>query len=140
MTAIKSPHVRAIVAFEHGSSFVFAKDDAPAPIPSAFDTIEPSVVSPEEFKALTRISILVLYGDNIPEKPVDLPAQDSWQARLEMARAWRDAVNRQGGDVTLIYLPDMEIRGNSHFLFSDLNNVQIADLVSEFLAKTNLDH
>ncbi|MEK0266749.1 hypothetical protein QT383_11575 [Stenotrophomonas rhizophila] len=42
--------------------------------------------------------------------------------------------------MTLIHLPDMGIRGNSHFLFSDLNNVQIADLVSGFLAKKNLDH
>lgn len=139
MTAIKSPNVRAIVAFEPGSSFVFAKDDAPAPIPSAFDTVAPVVVSPEEFKALTRIPILVLYGDNIPEKPIRQPAQDSWRARLEMARAWRDAVNRHGGDVTLVHLPDIGIRGNSHFLFSDLNNVQIADLVSEFLAKKHLD-
>ncbi len=92
-----------------------------------------------EFKALTQLLILVLYGDNIPDKPVDLPAQDSWRARLEMARAWRDAVNRQGGDVTLVHLPDIGIRGNSHFLFSDLNNVQIADLVSEFLKKKHLD-
>ncbi len=139
MTAIKSPNVRAIVAFEPGSSFVFAKDDAPAPIPSAFDTVAPVVVSPEEFKALTRIPILVLYGDNIPEKPISAPAQDSWRARLEMARAWRDAVNRQGGDVTLIHLPEKGIRGNSHFLFSDLNNVQIADLVSGFLQEKQLD-
>ncbi|MGH8036783.1 MAG: alpha/beta hydrolase [Stenotrophomonas sp.] len=139
MTAMKSPNVRAIVAFEPGSSFVFAKGDAPAPIPSAFDTVAPAVVSAEEFKALTRIPILVLYGDNIPEKPVRLPAQDSWRARLEMARAWRDAVNRQGGDVTLIHLPDVGIRGNSHFLFSDLNNVQIADLVSDFLERKHLD-
>jgi len=51
-TAIKSPNARAIVAFEPGSSFVFAKGDAPAPIPSAFDTVIPAVVSPEEFKAL----------------------------------------------------------------------------------------
>jgi hypothetical protein len=139
MTAIKSTNVRAIVAFEPGSSFVFAKDDSPAPIPSAFDTVAPAVVSPEQFKALTRIPILVLYGDNIPDKPVDLPAQDSWRARLEMARAWRDAVNRQGGDVTLVHPPDLGIAGNSHFPFSDLNNVQIADLVSAFLKKKHLD-
>lgn len=139
MTAIKSPNVRAIVAFEPGSSFVFAKDDAPSPIPSAFDTVAPTVVSPEAFTALTRIPILVLYGDNIPANPVTKPAQDSWRARLEMARAWRDAVNRQGGDVTLVHLPDIGIRGNTHFLFSDLNNVQIADLVSDFLEKKGLD-
>jgi hypothetical protein len=33
--------------------------------------------------ALTRIPILILYGDNIPEQAVDLPAQDSWRARLK---------------------------------------------------------
>ncbi|WNH49762.1 alpha/beta fold hydrolase [Stenotrophomonas aracearum] len=139
MTATKSPNVRAIVAFEPGSSFVFAKGDAPAPIPSAFDTVSATEVSPEAFKALTRIPILVLYGDNIPETPVHLPALDSWRARLEMARLWRDAVNRQGGDVTLVHLPDVGIRGNSHFLFSDMNNIEIADLVGDFLKKKALD-
>ena len=31
------------------------------------------------------------------------------------------------------------IRGNTHFLMSDLNNVQIADLISQFLAEKKLD-
>jgi hypothetical protein len=31
------------------------------------------------------------------------------------------------------------VRGNTHFLMSDLNNIQIADLVSQFLAEKNLD-
>jgi hypothetical protein len=43
------------------------------------------------------------------------------------------------GDVTLVHLPEIGIRGNTHFLFSDLNNVQIADLMSEFLKKKRLD-
>ncbi len=59
--------------------------------------------------------------------------------RLEMARLWRDAVNRHGGDVTLIHLPEIAIRGNTHFAFSDLNNVQIADRVPKFLADKGLD-
>jgi hypothetical protein len=91
------------------------------------------------FVALTKIPILILYGDNIPEHPVDLPAQDSWRARVAMARAWRDTVNRHGGDVTLIELPRIGIRGNTHFLFSDLNNRQIADLVLTFLSDKQLD-
>jgi hypothetical protein len=56
-----------------------------------------------------------------------------------MARLFRDAVNRHGGDVTLVHLPELGIRGNTHFLFSDLNNLQIADLMSEFLKKKGLD-
>ncbi len=56
-----------------------------------------------------------------------------------MARLWRDAVNRHGGDVTLVYLPEIGIRGNTHFPFSDLNNLEIADLLSRFLEKKGLN-
>jgi hypothetical protein len=139
MTAIKSRNIKAIVAFEPGSSFIFPEGEIPAPIPSAFDTVEGAAVSMSQFVALTKIPILVLYGDNIPDTPVDLPAQDSWRARLHMAQEWRDVVNKHGGDVTLVHLPDIGIRGNTHFIFSDLNNVQIADLVSKFLADKHLD-
>ncbi|CAI8827820.1 alpha/beta hydrolase [Pseudomonas sp. IT-P258] len=139
LTAIKNNKVKAIVAFEPGSSFVFAQDEVPAPIPSAFDTVQGAAVPMDQFMALTRIPILILYGDNIPEQAVDLPAQDSWRARLTMARLWRDAVNRHGGDVRLIHLPEIGIKGNTHFPMSDLNNVQIADLVSGFLTEKHLD-
>ena len=139
LTAIKNNKVKAIVAFEPGSSFVFPEGELPAPIPSAFDTVQGTAVPMEQFMALTHIPILVLYGDNIPEQAVDLPAQDSWRARLTMARLWRDAVNQHGGDVRLIHLPEMGIKGNTHFPMSDLNNVQIADLVSKFLAEKKLD-
>ncbi len=56
-----------------------------------------------------------------------------------MAREWRDAVNEHGGDVTLVHLPEIGIEGNTHFPFSDLNNIEIADQVSEFLAEKGLD-
>lgn len=139
LTAIKSANVKAIVAFEPGSSFVFPEGEVPPAIPNAFDTVAGETVPLTQFMALTRIPILVIYGDNIPDHPVDLPAQDSWRARLQMARLWRDAVNRHGGDVTLVHLPDIGIRGNTHFAFSDSNNLQIADLVSKFLAQKELD-
>ncbi|QHF39744.1 MULTISPECIES: alpha/beta hydrolase [unclassified Pseudomonas] len=139
LTAIKNNKVKAIVAFEPGSSFVFPQGEVPAPIPSAFDTVQGAAVPMDQFMALTRIPILILYGDNIPEQAVDLPAQDSWRARLTMARLWRDAVNKHGGDVRLIHLPEIGIKGNTHFPMSDLNNVQIADLVSGFLTEKHLD-
>ena len=139
LTAIKNNKVKAIVAFEPGSSFVFAQGEVPAPIPSAFDTVQGAAVPMDQFMALTRIPVLILYGDNIPEQAVDLPAQDSWRARLTMARLWRDAVNKHGGDVRLIHLPEIGIKGNTHFPMSDLNNVQIADLVSGFLTEKHLD-
>ena len=39
-----------------------------------------------EFMKLTKIPIIIFYGDNIPEKPSDNPGQDGWRVRLEMAR------------------------------------------------------
>jgi hypothetical protein len=88
---------------------------------------------------LTKIPILITFGDNIPEQPVANPGQDNWRVRLAMARLFRDAVNRRGGDVTLVHLPELGIRGNTHFPFSDLNNLQIADLMSKFLEQKKLD-
>lgn len=139
LTAIKNAKVKAIVSFEPGSGFIFPEAEVPAPIPSAFDTVRGEAVPLAQFTALTRIPILIFYGDNIPEQRIDLPAQDSWRARLQMARLWRDTVNRHGGDVTVVHLPEIGIKGNTHFPMSDLNNVQIADLVSKFLADKKLD-
>ena len=55
-----------------------------------------------------------------------------------MAREWHDVVNKHGGDVTVTHLPEVGIKGKTRFPFSDLNNVQIADLVSPFLKDKNL--
>ncbi len=88
---------------------------------------------------LTKIPIVIYYGDNIAENPTDLPGPDGWRVRLEMAKKWRDTVNRHGGHVTLIHLPEVGIKGNTHFPFSDLNNLQIADLMSKFLKDNRLD-
>lgn len=137
-TAMQNDKVRAIIAFEPGSGFVFPEGELPAPMPSAFDTLQGEAVSMARFRALTKMPVLIIYGDNIPAEPVAMPAQDSWRVRLAMARKWRDVVNKHGGDVTVIHLPDIGIRGNTHFPFSDLNNVQVADQVSAFL-KTKLN-
>jgi hypothetical protein len=38
-----------------------------------------------------------------------------------------------------VHLPEIGIHGNTHFLMSDLNNAQIEELVSKFLAEKRLD-
>jgi len=139
LTAMKNPRVKSIVSFEPGSGFVFPEGEVPPPIRNAYDTVAAEAVPMDQFIALTKIPIVIYYGDNIPSEPTNMPAQDSWRARLEMARLWRDAVNRHGGDVTVVHLPEAGIHGNTHFPFSDLNNVEIADEVSEFFAEKGLD-
>lgn len=139
LTAVKSQKVRAIIAYEPGSGFVFPNDEAPPPMPSSGGKLEAVGVPLSQFMQLTKIPIILFYGDNIPEKPHANPGQDQWRVRLAMARLWRDALNRRGGDVTVVHLPEIGIRGNTHFPFSDLNNLEVADLLSQFLAKKGLN-
>lgn len=139
LTAMKSTDVRAVVAYEPGSNFMFPQGEVPLPMKSAGDTLEAVGVPLAQFMQLTRIPIIIYYGDNIPQQPIAAPNQDSWRTRLAMARLWAEAVNRRGGDVTVVHLPEIGIRGNTHFPFSDLNNVEIANHLSGYLAKKGLD-
>jgi pimeloyl-ACP methyl ester carboxylesterase len=136
-TAMKSRRVRAIVAYEPGG-FVFPDDDLPEPIPNIYRLMAGIPVPRADFLELTKIPIVVYYGDNIPNQPSDVPARDFWRAALEMARRWAKVINRNGGDATVVHLPDKGIRGNTHFLFSDLNNVKVADLLSDWLRRKRL--
>jgi hypothetical protein len=36
-------------------------------------------------------------------------------------------------------LPEVGIKGNTHFLMSDLNNVKIANMISDWLKEKELD-
>lgn len=83
---MKNDKVKAIFAFEPGSCFVSTEKDLPAPMPGSFGTLKGESVPMKQFIALTKIPILIIYGDNIPDKPVILPAQDRWRVRLAMAR------------------------------------------------------
>ena len=139
LTAIKSENTRAVISYEPGSGFVFPSGEVPAPMPSAAGTLEAVGIPLQDFMKLTKIPIVIYYGDYIPAQPSVNPGQDGWRVRLAMARLWADAVNRYGGDVTVVHLPEMGIRGNTHFPFSDLNNVEIADVLSSFLKANGLD-
>src|SRR3954447_15494192 len=101
LTAIKDPNVKAIVAFEPGSGFVFPEGELPAAMPSAAGTLSPETVSLADFKKLTRIPIVIYYGDNIPTEPTESRGKDNWRVRLAMAGLWVDAVNTRGGSARL---------------------------------------
>lgn len=139
LTVLKSGNVRAIVTYEPGSGFLFPEGEVPETLPSSGGPLSAIGVPKAEFLKLTKIPIVIYYGDFIPKEPNDNPGQDGWRVRLEMAKKWRDTVNRYGGDVTVVHLPEIGIRGNTHFPFSDLNNKQVADVMAKFLTEKNLD-
>lgn len=136
---LKSTDIRAVISYEPGSGFIFPEGEVPEDMPSSAGTLKASGVPMAEFMKLTRIPIVIYYGDNIPEQPSKNPGQDNWRVRLAMAELWADAVNRHGGDAAVVHLPEIGIHGNTHFPFSDLNNLEIADLMSSWLAEKGLD-
>jgi hypothetical protein len=138
-TAIKNKNVRAIVSFEPGFDFPFPEGEVPPPMTLGGRALSAITVAQSDFMLLTKIPIIIYYGDNIPDKPSVNPGQEQWRIFLGMARKWRDVVNRRGGAVTLVHLPEIGIQGNTHFLMSDTNNLQIADQMSKFLSEKKLD-
>lgn len=139
LTALKNQHVRAIVSYEPMSNFVFPEGEVPQAIPYLGGTLKATSVSFSDFEKLTKIPIVMYYGDYIPDKPVENPGQEQWRAALVMAKKWKEVVNRHGGDVTLVHLPEIGIKGNTHFPMSDLNNAVTADLMADWLKERKLD-
>lgn len=128
ITAIRSQNVKAIIAYE--PNLVFPKGEAPGGGLS---------VSPADFRKLTKIPIQIVFGDNIPTSPSPIPGLEFWRGAFKKAVQFRDAVNRRGGQVSILHLPDVGLFGNTHFLFSDLNNLEVADLLSQYLHDKGLD-
>ena len=95
-------------------------------------------ISAERFTLLTKMPIVIYYGDYIS---ADNPhwASQRWIERIHMAQAFADCVNRHGGDASVVRLPEIGIRGNSHFAFAEANNVEIADVLENWLKEKGLD-
>lgn len=142
-TAMEAPEqVKAIVAYEPGA-FVFPEGERPAAIPGKAATVDmhmaPRMVPLNEFKKLTSMPILIIYGDNISKEPSEIFNVDVWRIASARARQFVDTVNRHGGDATLVLLPEIGIKGNTHAAFADLNNRDIAAHLESWLRDKGLD-
>jgi hypothetical protein len=107
-------------------------------MPSSNGTLEGEAVPLEQFRALTRMPIVVSYGTTSPPGWPTSPG-GQLEGPVRNGQAPADAINRHGGDASLVHLPEIGMTGNMHFAFSDLNNLQIADQMSAFLAQKGLD-
>ena len=140
LTVPKTDKIKAIAAFEPGGSpRLFPEGEVPEAINTSFGLIEGTAISLEDFKKFTKFPIIIFYGDYIASEPTDNYGQDQWRAELAMGREFAKLVNKYGGDATVIHLPELGIKGNTHFMFSDLNNLEIADLLSKWLSEKGLD-
>ncbi|HZV17442.1 MAG TPA: alpha/beta fold hydrolase [Sphingobium sp.] len=128
LTALKSDNVRAIVAYEN-PGYVYPEGEGPQQEIGPFG---PVYVSEEAFKKFAKIPMQFVWGDNIE-------GSQNWEASLERCKRFVALVNSYGGKAEILHLPDAGLKGNTHIPFADLNNVQVADQLSKFLAKHHLD-
>ncbi|MDB5810629.1 MAG: Alpha/beta hydrolase family protein [Betaproteobacteria bacterium] len=137
LAGARSPYVKGIVAYEPG--FVFPQGAVPPVVP-LFKGSQPSgtPVTAAEFARLAQIPIQVVYGDNIPKQPIPDLVADGRRAQVVTSHMFVDALAKQGGNARVLHLPDAGLFGNSHFMFSDLNNVEVADQLSSFLESQGL--
>lgn len=111
---------------------------------AAIIAVEPGgtpVVGSEEYKKFldAKVPMLVIFGDYIGERgPSDIQSSAFWKSILDQANDFAEHYNADGGDAEVWNLPEMGITGNSHFLFQEMNNKEIADLVESWLRKRKL--
>ncbi|MDR1882845.1 MAG: alpha/beta fold hydrolase [Prevotella sp.] len=138
ITGIKNQNVKAIVAYEPGT-YPFPEGELPEPVSGRTGTLSGVEVSMEDFLKLTKIPIVMYFGDYIPDEITNELGAENWRTRLALGRLFVEAINRYGGDATLVELPKIGIHGNTHFPMSDLNNIEIADLLLAWMREKELD-
>lgn len=141
LVGMQSPHVKGIAAYEPGSGFPFPKGEVPEAILNAgfFGPMKANEVPLGEFEKLTKFPIIIFYGDFISKTPSTHPHNDYWRAAALMADEFVAAVNRHGGDAKVVHLPDLGIKGNSHFPFAEKNNADVAQVLKAWLEEKELD-
>ena len=140
LTLPKTKNIKAIAAYEPGSKVPFPKGRMPeeGKVLTLSKETEGVEVPMDIFMKFTKIPIIVYYGDNLPETN-ERPELYEWTRRLHLMRKWATLINKYGGNAQVIHLPEIRIKGNTHFPFSDLNNVEIADLLDDWLKDNALD-
>lgn len=113
-------HVSAIVAIEPGGT--------------------PEIGSETYQKLLdAEIPIVIYFGDYIDNGPQDIQSTGFWKEVKDAAFEFAEAYNADGGDCTVVDLPKEGITGNSHFMFQEMNNQEIAEHIESWLAERGLN-
>jgi hypothetical protein len=74
----------------------------------------------------------MVWGDNVDRS-------ENYTGYLAQAKQFVDLVNANGGNAEILMLHDAGLTGNTHIPFADLNNIEVADLLSRYLSAQGLD-
>jgi pimeloyl-ACP methyl ester carboxylesterase len=96
----------------------------------------PAAYTDEQIRMLAKIPILVVFGDHLKDAPTGLRHMEYWQIPFDSCQAFIKRVNGMDGKAQMLFPPDRGIRGNSHMIMQDKNNLQIADLILTWIRTT----
>jgi pimeloyl-ACP methyl ester carboxylesterase len=86
----------------------------------------------EQIGKLAKIPNLIMFGDHLGDVKGG-PA--NWADSFATCERYVEKIKAAGGDAEMMYLPKLGIRGNSHMLMQDRNNLQLADMVIAWIDK-----
>ncbi|WP_029001023.1 hypothetical protein [Azohydromonas australica] len=88
------------------------------------------VYTADQIAALAKLPILVVFGDHLTAPQV---FSFVWKVQYDDCKVFIDRINAAGGKARMLYPPDLGIRGNTHMIMQDKNNIQIADLIMQWI-------
>ena len=91
--------------------------------------------APREFTSaqiatLAKIPTLLMFGDHlndVQEGPLN------WGGFYEGCQKFVEQLKAAGGDAEMMYLPARGIKGNTHMLMQDRNNLQVGELILQWI-------
>jgi pimeloyl-ACP methyl ester carboxylesterase len=104
--------------------------------PRGLVLVEPGVFpnryTDEQVKTLATVPVLVVFGDH-RDTPTGISTRPSWQLSFDSCQELIGRLKAAGGDAQMLNPTDRGIRGNSHMMMQDKNNLQIADLILQWI-------
>lgn len=83
-----------------------------------------------QITSLSKIPVLFIFGDHIAGSDV---SKTLWTANVDDCSNVTRQINAAGGNAQIWELPKLGLRGNSHMLMMDRNNLQIADMILDWI-------
>jgi len=92
----------------------------------------PTDYTTEQIKVLAGVPTLIVFGDH-RDTPTGIGIRPSWQLSFESCQELIGRIKNAGGQAEMLAPPERGIRGNSHMIMQDKNNLQIADLILQWI-------
>ncbi len=89
-----------------------------------------TTLTPQQLSTLSKIPTLIMFGDHLDDIRGGIA---NWANSFDTCQKFVQQLKDAGGDAEMMHLPKLGIHGNSHMLMQDKNNLQLADLILNWI-------